>query len=56
MISIKYEGNNNTIDLINTPNLIITGYEGLDQPNSETITLSNPNLRGTQYQRSQIFN
>lgn len=54
MISIKYEGNNNTIDLINTPNLIITGYEGLDQPNSETITLSNPNIRGTQYQRSQI--
>lgn len=54
MISIKYEGNNNTIDLIGTPNLVMTGYEGLDQPISETITLSNPNLRGTQYQRSQI--
>ena len=54
MISISYEGNNNTIDLVGTPNLIMTGYDGLDQPISETITLSNPNLRGTQYQRSQI--
>lgn len=54
MLSIIYQGNNRIIDLINTPNLIITGYEGLDQPISETITLSNPNLRGTQYQRSQI--
>lgn len=54
MISIKYEGNDNAIDLMNTPNLVLRGYEGLDQPRSETITLSNPNLRGTQYQRSQI--
>lgn len=54
MLSITYEGNNNTIDLINTSNLVITGYEGLDQPTSEVITLQNPNLRGTQYQRSQI--
>lgn len=54
MISIKYEGNNNTIDLMNTPNLVLSNHTGLDQPISETITLSNPNLRGTQYQRSQI--
>ncbi len=54
MLSMRYEGNNNTIDLINTPNLIINGYAGLDQPTSETITFSNPNKRGTQYQRSSI--
>ena len=54
MLSIIYEGNNNTIDLANTPNLVITGYEGLDQPLSETIASSSPYLRGTQYQRSQI--
>lgn len=54
MTSIKYEGNNNTIDLVNTPNLKMTGYDGLEQPTSETITTSNPYLRGTKYQRSQI--
>lgn len=54
MLSIIYQGNNKTIDLISTPNLIITGYEGLDQPLSETITLTNPYVRGSQYQRSQI--
>ena len=50
MISIKY----NNIDLTNTPNLILAGYEGLDIPTSETISISNPNLRGTRYQRSSI--
>lgn len=54
MISVIYKGNNQEIDLINTPNLIITGYSGLDQPTSETITTLNPNLRGSQYQRSEI--
>lgn len=54
MISIIYQGNNNTIDLINSPNLTITGYKGLEQPLSETITSTNPYLRGSRYQRSQI--
>lgn len=54
MVSIIYEGNNKRIDLINTPNLIINDYSGLDQPTAEIITLQNPALRGTQYQRSSI--
>lgn len=54
MLSIVYERGNNAIDLINTPNLIISSYEGLGKPTSETITTTNPYLRGTQYQRSQI--
>lgn len=54
MISIKYEGNSNAIDLVNTPNLKLTGYDGLDQPTSETITTTNPYISGTRYQRSQI--
>ena len=54
MLSVIYEGNNQVIDLINHPNLVIAGYEGLDQPTSEIVTMSNPNLRGTRYHRSVI--
>lgn len=54
MISIMYEGNNKKIDLINHPNLILSGFNGLDQPTSETIASKNPNKKGTQYQRSSI--
>lgn len=54
MIGIIYEGNNKKIDLINHPNLILSGFNGLDQPTSETIASKNPNKKGTQYQRSSI--
>ncbi len=54
MLNIIYEGNNNSIDLINTPNLVIAGYEGLNQPTSEIISLQNANLKGSRYHKSSI--
>ena len=54
MLSIIYESRNKKIDLINTPNLTISSYDGLNQPVAEIVSLSNPNIRGTRYQRSSI--
>lgn len=54
MLDIRYQGRDESINLINTENLQLSAYEGLNQPTAEIVSLTNPNIKGTRYQRSAI--